>query len=501
MPNETQIIVPIEKTSIERDRVSSFMRGGFAVGVGLLIGLLVIGVPSPIMILAAAVGLLMVIIAIAKIEWALYLFVFIIYTRFSNVAIEYHGMPSVAKIFVVLLILGILVRWALYDERPRGWAQLVLLVMIYGLVCIASMTYAADVNRTSSTVIFWVKDSIIAFIVVILLKRAELLRGVVWALLAAGIFLGTIGACQHLTGTFTNTYWGFGLAVVKDIAEATVGYRISGPISGPNFFAQFLLPLIPLALDRLRAERKFIFRFLAVWGLAVCTLSVFFTYSRGGFLGLIMMLIVFMMLHPPRPKVVFISIAIAIPLLYFAPPQYFDRIITLRNVMPGTKGDATSDDAFRGRKSEMIVAWHMFFDHPIRGVGFGNYEVYYQKYSRKIFLDSRLEEREAHSRYLEILAETGILGFTSFSMLLWMMFLGLWRARKVAAKWGLVDLKGTATALGVGMVGFLTASIFLHDAYARFFWLLMGIAFAVPNIVRHESMVQSGNLDAVDSVT
>jgi O-antigen ligase len=156
--------------------------------------------------------------------------------------------------------------------------------------------------------------------------------------------------------------------------------------------------------------------------------------------------------------------------------------------MPGSPGHkaAMSDDAFRGRKSEMIVALNMFLDHPIRGVGLGNYDVYYQKYSRKIFLDSRLEKRQAHSRYLEALAETGLVGFGAFCLIIWMMFRELWLARKAVVAKGINELADTITAFGIGMVGFLTTSIFLHDDFARFFWLLIGIAFAIPNIVKYE---------------
>ena len=45
----------------------------------------------------------------------------------------------------------------------------------------------------------------------------------------------------------------------------------------------------------------------------------------------------------------------------------------------------------------------MFGDYPIFGVGPGNYPLHYLDYSQEIGLDPRLEQREAHSLYLEAL--------------------------------------------------------------------------------------------------
>lgn len=461
-----------------------------AVLAGVLLGLLVVGVPNPLLVLAAGIGLFATCVIIAKIEWGLILFVFITYSYFSSVAIENFGIPSLAKLFVLLLLFAIILRWALWGERPSGWARITLLIGIYCLVGIASMPYSADIDQARRTLIYLIKDSIVAIIVVMLLKRTNALRGVVWSLLAAGILMGTMGVYQHLTGTFDNNYWGLAIAVMKDIAGGTADYRISGPIGAPNFFAQIILVLIPLAGERIWHEKSFLLKSLAAWALIVCTLSLFFTYSRGGLLALLIMLFVFMVLYPPRPKIALVLLITGIPLLYLLPPQYIDRMLTLRDIIPRSNQTAMSDDALRGRKSEMIAALHMFLDHPIRGVGLGNYEVYYQKYSRKVLLDSRLEGRQAHSRYLEILAETGLIGFGAFFLIIWMMFRGMWLARKVALERGKNELAGSITALIISMAGFLTASLFLHDDFARFFWLLIGIAFAIPNIVAYELDMQ-----------
>jgi O-antigen ligase len=320
-----------ENTPSNKGNHSSVILGGcIAVAAGVLLGLLVVGIPSPVMVLTAGLGLFATCVIIARIDWGLFLFVLITYSYFSSVAIENFGIPSLAKIFVVLLLFGIMLRWVIWDERPSGWGRVTLLIGIYCLVGAASMVYSADITQTRTTLFYLVKDSIIAIIVVILLKQANVLRGVIWSLLAAGIFMGTFGVYQHLTGTFDNSYWGLATSEMRDIVDGTTHYRIGGPIGSSNFFAQILLALIPLAFERMWHEKSFVFKSLAAWTLIVCTLSLFFTYSRGGFLALIVMLLVFIGLYPPRTKLVLMLLITGIPLLYFVPPQYVDRMITLR---------------------------------------------------------------------------------------------------------------------------------------------------------------------------
>ena len=70
--------------------------------------------------------------------------------------------------------------------------------------------------------------------------------------------------------------------------------------------------------------------------------------------------------------------------------------------------------SFRGRMSEYAVGFRMFRDNPVLGIGYDNYAANYLDYSMRIGLDPRRTERSAHSLYLEVLAEQGLLGLLLF---------------------------------------------------------------------------------------
>lgn len=471
---------------VERERRLLWLFMGLALGLGGMMGLLIAAGLHPLTPFLVAGGLLVSIAMFMRPEWGLLALVFIAYTRLSDVLVHYHGLPSVFQPFMLLLVLTVIIRSWLYGELPRGWLSAAMLLGLYGFVGFSSLLYAADGMAAQTAFITYLKDVIIALVVMLLLQRPVDFRRVVWVLLLAGIFLGTITTFQHLTGTFTNPYGGFADADLQHIIGATNDYRIAGPVGDPNFYGQILVILLPLALDRFWNERSRFLRLLAAWALVVCLLSIVFTFSRGAFVATVLVLAFMLLHHPPRPVTVLLTIAIALPLLQFVPAEYTERVRTIPDAVLGFSGRMTGDISLRGRTSEITVGWLMFADHPVQGVGLDNYPHYYQEYSRSLGLDQRRGERHAHSLYLQIASEMGILGLTAFALILWYLMKGLRDGRRNFLKAGMTDYASMVSALGIGIAGYLIAALFLHGAFPRYLWLLLGIGFSVPQVARHQ---------------
>ena len=126
----------------------------------------------------------------------------------------------------------------------------------------------------------------------------------------------------------------------------------------------------------------------------------------------------------------------------------------------------------------MTVGIQMFLDHPLLGVGMQNYPNYYQQYSRRLGMDPRTENREPHSLYLEIASETGLAGLLTFGAILWAIFSRLRNAFLTLKRKNDQHNAEATAALMVAMIGYLTAAIFIHGAFPRFFYLLAGISMA-----------------------
>ncbi|MBL6980971.1 MAG: O-antigen ligase family protein [Anaerolineales bacterium] len=458
--------------------------GAVGLGVGVISGMLVIGVPDALKLFVIVVGVFAFTVSLARVDWGLLVLIFITYTRFSDVAIKFHGAPSVAKSFILLLLLAIIARWIVFGDRPEGWQKPLLLMIGYGVVGLASILYAADPQRTIYAIQGFVKDALIVVIVAILMRRPDQFRNVAYTLLGAGVFLGTLSIIQFASGDFGNNFWGFAQAPVMHIIGDTNSSRTSGPFGNPNDYSQIMLVLFPLALDRLWNEKSRWLKIFNTYAAAVVLGSVILTFSRSGFVSLVLAGFVFLVYYRPKFSNIVPIMLLGFMLIPFVPREYADRMGTLSLFTPGSNYNPIGEVSLRGRTSEMLVGWMMFLDRPIFGVGVENYPVYYQEYSRRVGLDPRTEARSPHNLYLEVLAERGLLGFAFFMLILWMTYRGLREARRDFLRMEDKNYIGLVTAFSIGVLSYFIGSIFMHSSYPRFMWLLVGISLALPQLSR-----------------
>jgi len=291
-------------------------------------------------------------------------------------------------------------------------------------------------------------------------------------------------------GTYGNDYGGYAVAVLSNLSGQTYDYRLGGPVGDPNYYAQMMLVLVPLALDRLWNERKKLMRVFAAWALGVCSFAVLLTYSRGGFVSLALIVVSMLLIfHRGQLRYLLAVIVVSLLLISILPSQFATRISTLTELLPGNSsstGGVAQDLSIRGRTSEALVALQMFADHPILGVGLGNYPLLYQNYARRVGLEFRSAVRQAHDLYLEIASETGLLGLFSFLLLVWGTLDSMWKAQRALAMKGLVSVSSMVAAFAFGLLGFLISALFIHAVYFRNFWVLIGIALAAPRMAEIE---------------
>lgn len=433
----------------------------------------------------------------------------VIYARFGDVVWNLWAVPHLTLTLILLAALVIIGRWVLDRRRPRGLRRAAVAVGVYLLFCSASLFYADDIRSARETLIGLIQGVVIAGVLVGLIDRARPLRRAMWALIAAGTLMATLTVAQRLTGTFAYDFAGFERGWFMYKFQSVWYYRSCGPFNDPNYYAQALLVIVPLALDRLLAARSARQIILPAWAFTACLLAITFTYSRGGFVGAVVVLGC-MAVAACRQRPPAMNLAVAGALIAFvcwlAPPVYASRIASLKQVFvepaasapiqsdpnPGDETQHTqaprvadpSDLSSIGRRNLTRVGWRMLRDHPLRGVGLGQFETRYPPFARAAGIDVDAKPKAAHNLYLEVAAETGVPGLALFGALLATLFRGMARSRRDMARAGRVDDARRVGALAVGLVGYLTAAVFLHAAYTHLFWLLVGIALAVPNAAR-----------------
>ena len=466
----------------------SLLIGVFAIAAGVVGAILATRIHDVALYILMLVGIIMLVATVWKLEWGLFALIAMTYARISDVAVHYYGAPSIAQPFIAFLALLIFMRWVLNGEKSQGWLRSFVIIMAYGLVIFLSLFYAGDALRAQEGLFAFLKDAIITVMLVLLIQNKEDFRMAAWGFLFAGILLGTIAVVQYLTGSFSNDYWGLAESDLMNIVSGVEGYRIMGTYGDPNFFAQVMLVIIPVALNRVMNEKHTGFKILAGWALVISFLTVIFTFSRGGFLALCLVLGLLVLWRKPSLIAVLCGILILLMLIPFLPSSYLDRVETILEYIPFLGADVRTEVSLRGRMSEYAVGFQMFLDNPIFGIGYDNYAANYLDYSMKIGLDPRRTERSAHSLYLEVLAEQGLMGILLFGYVLYSAFASLKKTQALFTKVDLGEYADLALAFQISFVGYLAAAMFIHGAYPRNMWLLIGVSFASQQVAKNEEI-------------
>jgi len=285
------------------------------------------------------------------------------------------------------------------------------------------------------------------------------------------------------TGSYDTSFLGFAQSSVENIVGTTDDVRISGPIGDANFYAQLLVMVLPLALDRMWREQSRWLRLAGGYTAAVVAVATVMTFSRGGALGLAVVGILMLITHPPKPVTVAALIIAAVAVIPVLPDTYLERLSTLSQI---GSVDASTDISIRYRTAEVGAGIGMALDHPLLGVGYGNYSANYRDYSRGLGIDFSSKAREPHNLFLEVASETGVLGIAAFGAILLVAFGSIAGSRRRLRAAGRTDEAAIAYAIGVALVGHLVTSVFLHLDFARLFWVFIGLALALPNVAATE---------------
>jgi hypothetical protein len=387
---------------------------------------------------------------------------------------------SYGEALVIGMIVALIIQAALGE--PVGDYRVGLFVI--GTFCalgLVSLVHAKDPSAVRTDLTGMIQNSFVFFAILLGVNTPRRLRGVVWALIVGAATVAAVNLWQLATGTYDNHYWGLATGGLEVIVGETIGQRIGGPGLGPNGLALMLTFCIPLAFDRWMNDPVRGLRWLAAGLTLLLVVATMFTYSRNGFLTLILLgVLIARHRRVPWRRVVLAGACLAAIVAAFAPRDYIDRLATLVDLGSGDIGSEQSLSV--GRTSEYLVGLQMYADHPALGVGLGNYPSRYLEYSRQLGADTRRENRAPHSLYLQIAAELGAVGLAWLLVVVATALIGLRRGRRSLAASDHPSAEMLA-AIEIAFVAFLWFSLFRHVALPRYFLIPVALALAAPGAV------------------
>jgi O-antigen ligase len=192
---------------------------------------------------------------------------------------------------------------------------------------------------------------------------------------------------------------------------------------------------------------------------------------------------------PLRPRHAAFAAVTAALLLAVLPGDITKRIFTLQTLVPGNEKRLELDSSVEERKLLVRAGMGMFADHPIAGVGPANFEAHFDRYadragSAAYDYHPAGTRKFPHGLWVEIAAESGLVGLIAFGSILAAAFAAIWRARRQLLASGDTPHAAIATGLAIALAGYLGASLFLHETHLRYAGLYLGLIVGVTRLTR-----------------
>jgi putative inorganic carbon (hco3(-)) transporter len=152
-------------------------------------------------------------------------------------------------------------------------------------------------------------------------------------------------------------------------------------------------------------------------------IAIVSTFSREGFLALVVGILTFVVLQKHRFKMLaVVAVVVGLALIFVPIPKgYFDRIGTIVSY------EEVQDESALSRLHFWHVACAIALDRPL-GIGLRGFEQAYDKYDD---LRGRYgTQRSVHNSHLEVLVGTGFLGFAIWAGMILYAFIAAFRIRK-----------------------------------------------------------------------
>jgi putative inorganic carbon (HCO3(-)) transporter len=294
-------------------------------------------------------------------------------------------------------------------------------------------------------------------------ETREQIENVIRLILFSTILVALFGFYQVWQRGYTDLYY-YLYPLQEESLEEWNG-RITSFLFHFNSLAGYLNLVLPLSLACMVLAKS---RRLEITAIACHTLALaalYFTGSRGGLIayaGMILVSLFFLKPRKPAFSRVLLTAVMATAIVVSLQPRVTDE----------SRLTAVDDYTAVTRLALWSAAGSMFVEHPILGVGYGNYRSLYDNYIPA----ATPNQLDAHNLYLQFLSETGVIGSLIFTV----MIVGFVRIAVKLAR----NSDPLHRLVGIAMAGALLTTLihgmvdYLFNVSPQFgglFWLVMGL--------------------------
>lgn len=398
--------------------------------------------------------------------------------------------PPKELAFNILVIIGLML-WKLKmvnkEEVKITRTPLNLPVLSFMAICTLSLLWSNSPMVSLLELPLFLAGPILYFIVVNNVRDKHQINRLLATLLIISSLFGIYGIFQYNGIDFS--FW------IRNIGRQ----QVFGVFGNVNYFAEYLIVPLPLAISLFFACRNRTKRVLLLIGILAIGGSIILTFTRGSYLAIglssLFMFILYLVSQgkgfiKEHKKIFILILALVVLVTFlFALPNPLNKPGTVISKIKGRISIARLiNELSFGRR---IAIWEftgmIIKDHPILGSGLGTFKYNSLNYQAKFF-DQDEHRRlypygiadKVHNEYLQLGAEIGILGLGLFLWLIISYFnYGIKLLKRIKDKYK----QGIIIGLMGGIMAVLVDAIFgfpLHlPATLVLFWLFIGLIASI----------------------
>jgi O-antigen ligase len=418
-------------------------------------------------------------------------------------------IPAKKMIAEVLVIIGLLF-WGLKiitTEKMKFVSTPVNFPVIsFVLICALSLIWSDNIFSSLRELPLFLVGPLLYFTVINNISNRYQINRIIATLLITGALFGIYGIFQYIGIDFS-------------IFDSAIGRQhVFGLFGNVNYFAEFLIVILPIAIPLFFVSKNKIQKILLLIAILPMGTSLVFTFTRSSYLGFGISLIFMFALYTIHWRQSFIKNKKKIVIVILLAVTFVSILFFLPNHLnkPGTAIDKIKSRVSLTQITEgssikrRIATWKftilMIKDRPLLGSGIGTYKYNTLRYQAEFFSQGDNRSlyphgfaQEAHNEYLQLWAELGIIGLGIFLWLIIAYF-----------TYSLKALKGSndkfKQAIMIGLMGAVVAvlldSIFsfpLHlPATIVLFWLVFGLTVVLGLTDDNDSKAKNDNTSERD---
>jgi O-antigen ligase len=432
-------------------------------------------------VLWVMVGLAAILLLIITAHPRSALLMLVVALPFSRLGIGIPRLPGVgvfdfyAVWFILVFFLHALVTDGGPTDRPRAlrWGAVMLLAFL------PSMTNAIELVPFIRGVLQIGFGLLIAYGIWSLVARSDhpdILPLLLRVLTHVTALFGAYGLYQ----TFTS----------RMIITMLSGRSSNALFGDPNYYACFLVMVLCIALALSSLERRRLWRVSAGYCALVLFVGILTTVSRAGYIATVVVMtgmIIFFFNHRRMRKqilwgAVIVATVAAVLTTATQLPSNIIRVFAMGDRVQ--MAVAGKDGSVNQRAKIFTVGTRIVASHPIIGVGFGNFEKWYDFYREGDL--STQNARAAHNTYLKMFAETGIIGLAAGLLFYCLLIGALVRALRSASAY-----RDKAILFGfiMALLAYFIMNVTLDQIYEAHFWVFAGLSMAAVRAITRPTLV------------